>query len=1252
MISAGGWFAPEVIARTALRHWAANWLLSGLPLRGEVGSASLSWLKPVMARDVRVWDEHGQEVLAMSELRTDRTLWQLVTDRSSLGAITLSDATANVRLRDDGSNVEDLIAVWNRLPSSEPVPSLRVELWNARIEFDHADAKRTSSLESFDVTFASSAAGLELFAMETPSKAAPDRVADAGRFAVYFGKPVAVDDNAHRPLRDAEVTSLQLHANSVGAHADAVAVKQPTARSDSARQLLLRAKDWRLDWLAPVASRWQRSAEIGGTLTADLRVDNEESLRVDNEQSNAGASGNAALAAPLQTRLSLRVQDLLVAGLSGMKSDRLELTELRVRGQAAVVDDRMLLEEFELAAEPGSITVTGEFSLSGWSKGLVEDTLRRLGQQKFRAQADFDLAKIAALLPQTLAVREGTRIDGGSIRLAMFSQPQGGRENIQGKLEVARLTGFADGRRVDWEVPLQASIAAHRDGEQFVFDQVSCRADFLQADAKGTLTDATFIARADLDRLHQQLQRFFDWGIVRLSGQVAVNGEIQRRSESDHPPEGARPGSEPEARALRRMKSVGDVLELRTKAELTNVELQRRGESPWREQRLEMVASSSGRLTEQAQLRSIESAVVRLVSGEDRLDLTLLEPFDRDAPNARWRVAADVVGRLESWQSRLRPLLTVEGWQVAGQLAAHAEVSADPRSLDVSSLSVGVDHLQARGPEWLIQEPKLTFETAGRWESATSRWVAPHTVLVGTSAAATIDNLIWSLAPTNSGASGDAQFRVHLGNVSRWKVAAQRQPNNFVAGEATGSLRLQQRGMTTRASLDARVEQLTLGTPTNRTPSGWETLWQEPEITLATQAEFDSSSRGLKLSETKLIADGLEIDFTGSLDGLSSPPSVDVAGEVAYNWNRLTQRFGESLRQNVQLTGLERRKFAWRGRLSSPEVTSHAPPARSTSGRLSNVSRTTSPSDSSLAAWTGEAGLGWQSVNLYGLMAGPGDLSCKLTDGVGVLSLRELPVNEGTVRLNSQLRLDQSPPTIVLPSNRVIDKVRLSPELCAGWLKFIAPALAEATRADGRFSVVLENGIVPVLNPSASEVTGELTVHSAQVSPGPLAHQVMATVDRVKALTKIRSFKPADLLALVEPNAAETSPVRDRVWMTLPEQQVRFRMVEGRVHHDRLTMVTKEVTLISRGSVGLDESLDLVIEIPIRDDWIENRRELASLRGKSLKVPVRGSLTRPWLDPRALESLAQESLSLPVDNLIEKELQKGLQKLRLPSPKK
>ncbi len=64
--------------------------------------------------------------------------------------------------------------------------------------------------------------------------------------------------------------------------------------------------------------------------------------------------------------------------------------------------------------------------------------------------------------------------------------------------------------------------------------------------------------------------------------------------------------------------------------------------------------------------------------------------------------------------------------------------------------------------------------------------------------------------------------------------------------------------------------------------------------------------------------------------------------------------------------------------------------------------------------------------------------------------------------------------------------------------------------------------------------------------------------------------------------------------------------------------------LETRGSVGLDQSLDLVAEIPIADDWIEGKDHLAALRGQKISIPVSGTASSPKLDLSALNQVSRQ----------------------------
>lgn len=145
-------------------------------------------------------------------------------------------------------------------------------------------------------------------------------------------------------------------------------------------------------------------------------------------------------------RGELTLRELNIAGLNGMKADRLQLSEVSLRGRVATKGERVVLDETELRTEVGTLTATGDVPVTGWSFHSTNEALTKIGRETFRVDGDVDLAKLAALLPQTLAVREGTRIDGGSVNIAVTSQPQDGHEKFQRE---SRLRGCQRSRRGD-----------------------------------------------------------------------------------------------------------------------------------------------------------------------------------------------------------------------------------------------------------------------------------------------------------------------------------------------------------------------------------------------------------------------------------------------------------------------------------------------------------------------------------------------------------------------------------------------------------------------------------------------------------------------------------------------------------------------------------------------------------------------------------------------------------------------------------
>jgi hypothetical protein len=118
--------------------------------------------------------------------------------------------------------------------------------------------------------------------------------------------------------------------------------------------------------------------------------------------------------------------------------------------------------------------------------------------------------------------------------------------------------------------------------------------------------------------------------------------------------------------------------------------------------------------------------------------------------------------------------------------------------------------------------------------------------------------------------------------------------------------------------------------------------------------------------------------------------------------------------------------------------------------------------------------------------------------------------------------------------------------------------------------------------------------------------------------------------------------------LNIRDQQVPFRVIEGRVHHQNLEFQVNDITLRSQGSVGFDQTVQLTLQVPIQDAWIAKEPLLAGFKGQALQIPVGGTLARPQIDGRAIASLSQQLLQGAAQQAVGGELNKALDKIFKP----
>ena len=113
------WLLPTIIAKTPLFPWILKLATTDLNGSVTVNSASLGWLSPIEVQGIEVKDANGKMVLSVGSVVGDRRLGSILLNYSNLGKFTLRETKLSVAMRDDGTNVEDMLAKY-LVPKEEP----------------------------------------------------------------------------------------------------------------------------------------------------------------------------------------------------------------------------------------------------------------------------------------------------------------------------------------------------------------------------------------------------------------------------------------------------------------------------------------------------------------------------------------------------------------------------------------------------------------------------------------------------------------------------------------------------------------------------------------------------------------------------------------------------------------------------------------------------------------------------------------------------------------------------------------------------------------------------------------------------------------------------------------------------------------------------------------------------------------------------------------------------------------------------
>jgi hypothetical protein len=973
---------------------------------------------------------------------------------------------------------------------------------------------------------------------------------------------------------------------------------------DGVRQKL----SWQTDRISlAIAEPWLRRAIVAAELSGTL--------------SGQGAATWTIAESTLPVDLSttgLLAIDALDVSAAALNGDRLRLQRVELPWQVVTGAAGLAIEDLRLRSDIGQLAVRGTLDWAARSRAssLRDAVLDATAQHNAELRGSIDLARLAAILPHALRIRSDTTITTGLVELAAACKPAGSGQAIAATINANQLAATSAGRQLRWDQPVNARFAMSRQNGAVRLDSLECNSEFLKISATGTPQEFSADAKFDLNRLAQQLGQFVDLTNKQLAGTGSARVTWKQNN----------------ANAFS-AQAVGSLSQLR-------VEL---GDGAvWAEPQLDVDATATGTL-DRAQRRPnrIDAARLQLVAQGDELNAQLTSPVDLMSETPTWPMSLRATGRIARWLRRARPWYSADPWQIDGEMELAASVRLANNAFEFSDTRLVATGFQAARPEWNIIEPRVELAGDARWNGSTGEISANSAQFVTSTVALAVKNLQYRGRQAGGLSdigqlSGVAAFRADMARLAAWRTGNDQPPEYRPQGALTGNVRFAQQDGRVTGELTASGQGLALlqKSEVSRATAGhdYQTIWQEPQISFGGLATYDSALDQLDVSSLQIQSNTLRAAANAKVERVSTAADANLTGTIDYDLAQITPLLQPYLGKGIQLTGREQARFALAGQLAEPSNVGVQPVGFSAQSAIRNPGYPPGAEIPWSRRVRAQLELPWAGANLYGLPMGAGRLAAVLGDGAVRIEPLSLAIGEGRLTASPQLRLDPKPSELLLPAGPLITNVRISPEVGEAMLKYVAPVLAGATQSDGMFSLELEGTRVPLGEARRADSAGKLTVHSVRVVPGAMVREWIGLARQIESIARRR-------------DSAAQGTNSQITLLAVRDQQVNFRVLDGRVHHQNMEFQIGDVTMRSQGSVGFDETISLTLQVPIQDAWIGDQPLLAGLKGQMLQVPITGTLTRPQMDQRAIAGLSQQLLQGAAQQAIGGELNKALDKL-------
>lgn len=1143
------------------------------PMRIDLKSIQVGWFRPIVVSGLRLVDDRGSDLIQVGELRTQLSLLSLITNYRNLGTIEIRDAAVALDVQPGTTNLEEAFKPWL---------------------VDTPSQETSTSTSSSGFTGRIRLANAVLYARDS---------VDLSAWEIKFEEadiPLPTAEQAFPPMtlvgKLLQTQALPGEAPVAGqflirTQSIAQPSNGPGTPESSTLRMSISTQDMPLQWVSLIKRRMPDVPieRVIGQATVQAEVD---------------FLNRNSMMATVQTA---QVDNLQVIAPDLLGTQGAQLQQIKLSGDIHMTPNRLSTRGSKLDCDVGSVVAKADFAwpiqIPTLQKPWFEDADLDL-------QGSIDLPRLSRVAPDLIRTQDQVELFSG---VATLSASQ--RRVVQStaalaspptascRIELGKLQAKVQGKTIAWDQAIQASIQVQGGASELPSFQIDCDSEFCKIDGSGDPRDGRLTAQLDFDKMEQRLSEWFvlPFDSLRGSAQGALTWKVD---------EGNRlvAGGSLRTTPLRIAHSKGQIDEPAWDGEFSTV-------------------SRLDGLT----VLQIDRAHATLKSSEESCSVHLLEPLALTAtppgqqklPPASMQI--QLLGELSRWQRRVQMFGGVDpGVQIAGKCNLEALGGVDLEHLEITKADWNLEPLRVSTNDMTIQESRMLGRFAGRFDTSDIAKTKVDNLLVQSESFA-LQAQDAAVPGKSMARDGQAVFRLapdRLMSSIRWDSGnGAPQPSNVsVTGDVTGQVHWTIDPETIRWQLVSDATQLRAVQPGQRSPGQLvstggqrpedEVLWEEPQAKILLDGEYAIPQGKTTFSKLQLQTEWLAYGGQAEIQQRADETAIVSKGSITYDAATAAQRLRPYIGELLAIEGQRTQPL--------------------------DVSWSSHPTNHWARSLQATSSVGWDRANVIGIEIGQGEIPIEIQNGRFV-SKASFPVSQGMLRWSLDGDLAGNPLVIRQSQERVVENVAITREMCQRWLKYVAPLLADATSVQGNVSLDIATAEILPSDWTKQTAIGQVHVHGAAVGPGPLADQLLALVQQIRALRKGAGA--------TDGGGQPTS------WLQLPEQSIGFEVNQGRVAHRGLQIQAGDVAITTSGSVGIDGSLEMIASVPILKEWLDKAPSLQSLAGQQFQVPIRGTIGRPQLDLGSLAGMTQNLATAALQGVAQKQIDRGLNKLLGPLEK-